>query len=296
MHWTILSARALESRLTIEVMNRRTFLAAAALPAIDLRGAPPAEGKFQLGCVTYNLLQNMDLETVIHTLEATGFAAVELRTGHKHGVEPSIGIDQRAKVRERFRQSKVRLLSYGTTCEFQSPDAAVRQKQIDLGKSFVDLARDTGAIGVKVRPNGFPKDVPHPTTIVRIGLGLRELAEYAQLKGIEIWMEVHGPGTQEPGVAAEILAAAAHPNVGACWNSNPTDVKDGSVKQNFELLRPYIRSVHINELISGYPYREFFRLLRDSGYSRYTLAEVAESKEPDRFMRYYRALWEQLNS
>ena len=32
----------------------------------------------------------MDLETVIHTLEMAGFDAVELRTGHKHGVEPSL--------------------------------------------------------------------------------------------------------------------------------------------------------------------------------------------------------------
>ena len=280
-------------------MNRRSFLATSAglatLP--QLHAAPsPAEGKFQLGCVTYNLLQNMDLDTLIHTLEVTGFAAVELRTGHKHGIEPSIGADERIKVKERFKQSKVRLLSYGSTCEFESPDPAERKKQVEIGKTFVDLARDTGAIAVKVRPNGFPNGVPHATTIRNIGMGIRELAEYAQVKGIEIWMEVHGAGTQEPSVAAEILGTAATPNVGACWNSNPTDVKDGSVKQSFALLGPYIRNCHITELVSGYPYRELFRLLRESGYSRYTLAEVAESKEPERFMRYYKALWEQLNS
>jgi sugar phosphate isomerase/epimerase len=280
-------------------MNRRSFLATSAglatLPQLHA-ASPPAEGKFQLGCVTYNLLQNMDLETIIHTLEVTGFAAVELRTGHKHGIEPSIGADERIKVKERFKQSKVRLLSYGSTCEFESPDPAERKKQVEIGKTFVDLARDTGAIAVKVRPNGFPNGVPHATTIRNIGMGIRELAEYAQVKGIEIWMEVHGAGTQEPSVAAEILGTAATPNVGACWNSNPTDVKDGSVKQSFALLGPYIRNCHITELVSGYPYKEFFRLLRESGYSRYTLAEVAESKEPERFMRYYKALWEQLNS
>ncbi len=157
--------------------------------------------------------------------------------GHKHGVEPSIGPEEHAKVKERFQRSKVRLLSFGSTCEFQSPDPAERKKQIATGKAFVDLARDTGAIAVKVRPNGFPNGVPHGLTIHNIGMGLRELGEYGQLKGIEIWMEVHGTGTMEPGVAAEILAAAANPNVGACWNSNPTDVKDGSVKQSFQLLK-----------------------------------------------------------
>ncbi len=279
-------------------MNRRSFLAGTATVAglARVAASPAPPGQFQLGCVTYNLLQGMDLETLIGALESAGYAAVELRTGHKHGVEPSVSAAVRATVKERFQRSKVRLLSYGTTCEFQSPDPAERRKQIGLGKAFVDLARDTGAIGVKVRPNGFPRDVPQSTTIQTIGVGLRELGDYGQEKGIEIWMEVHGSGTQEPKVAAEILGAAGHKNVGACWNSNPTDVKDGSVKQSFALLQPYLRSAHINELYSAYPWRELFQLMREAGYARYTLAEVAESQEPERFLHYYKALWEQLNA
>jgi sugar phosphate isomerase/epimerase len=281
-------------------MKRRSFLgAAAAIAACDLPAAGPAaaaEPQFQLGCVTYELLKDMDLETLIRTLETVGIGAVELRTGHKHGVEPSLGSAERTSVRDRFQRSKVKLLSYGTTCEFQSPDAAERRKQIDTAKAFVDLARDTGAIGVKVRPNGLPNGVPEETTVRNIGAGLHEVAEYGQSKGIEIWMEVHGRTTQEPRLAARILAAAKHPNVGACWNSNPTDVIDGSVRQSFELLGPYIRSAHINELYSTYPWREFFQLLRASGYKRYTLAEVPESKDPERFLRYYKALWQQLTA
>lgn len=282
-------------------MNRRSFIAgSAALAGGFAPGARQAAGalaagpQFQLGCVTYNLLKDMDVETIIKILETTGYAAVELRTTHKHGVEPSIGPDDRAKVRERFQRSKVRLLSYGTECEFHSPDAAVRQRQVEIGKSFVDLARDTGALGVKVRPNGLPAGVPYATTIQNIGQGLRDLGEYGQSKSVEIWMEIHGTATSEPKTAADILNAANHKNVGACWNSNPSDVKDGSVKQSFDLLRPFIRNVHITDLYSSYPWRELFRLLRESGYNRYTLAEVAESKETERFLRYYSALWQQL--
>ena len=279
-------------------MTRRFFIASsAAISTLQLSPAETArERKFQLGCVTYNLLKDMDLETLIQTLEKTGIAAVELRTGHKHGVEPSLSPAERAKVRERFQRSKVKLLSYGTTCEFQSPDAAERKRQIEIGKSFVDLARDTGALGVKVRPNGMPDGVSYETTIKNIADGLRELGDYAQTKGIEIWMEVHGRRTQEPTTSVEILRTAAHKNVGACWNSNPTDVKDGSVRQSFELLKPYLRNAHINELTNSYPWREFFRLLRESGYNRYTLAEVAESRDPERFLSYYRALWQQLSA
>jgi len=106
-----------------------------------------------LGCVTYNLLKDWDLETILRKLEEAGYEAVELRTEHKHGVERTLTSDQRKQITARFQKSKVRLLSYGSTCEFQSPDAEVRRKQIEIGKQWVDLAHDTGAWGVKVRPN-----------------------------------------------------------------------------------------------------------------------------------------------
>jgi sugar phosphate isomerase/epimerase len=248
-----------------------------------------------LGAVTYNVLKDMDLETVIKTLEATGFEGVELRTGHKHGVEPSISEAERERVKARFARSKVKLLSYGTTCEFQSPDPAERKKQVEIAKQFIVLAHDTDARGVKVRPNGLPNGVPKETTVSNIGASLREIGEHGAGYGVEIWLEVHGGPTQVPDVAAAIMKATNLKNVGLCWNSNPTDVANGSVKASFDLLRPWLKSCHINELVIGYPYRELFALMKRSGYDRWTLCEAQESKEPERFLRYYRALWTELN-
>jgi len=240
----------------------------------------------QLGAVTYNVFKDMDLETLIKTLEAAGYQAVELRTGHKHGVEPGISEAERQRVKDRFERSKVRLVSFGTTCEFQSAEPAERKRQVDLAKQFVTLAHDTNAIGIKVRPNGLARGVPQATTIANIAAGLREVGDFGYVHGVE---------TQVPAMAAEIMRATKHQNVGLCWNSNPPDVANGSVKQSFALLRPWLKSCHINELVSGYPYRELFGLMRQSGYDRWTLCECAESKEPDRFLAYYRALWTELN-
>lgn len=248
-----------------------------------------------LGAVTYNVLKDWDLETIITKLEAAGYEAVELRTGHKHGVEPGLSKAERERVKSRFERSKVRLLSLGSTCEFQSPDPAERQKQIANAKAFIDLAHDTGAWGVKVRPNGIPKGSSIEETVPRVAEGLREAADYGAGRGVEIWMEVHGSVTQNPPVAAAIMNAAKHQNVFLCWNSNPTDVVNGSLKQNFDLLKPWIRNVHINELSSSYPWRELFKLLREAKYDRYTLCEAAESPQPERFLAYYKALWTELN-
>jgi sugar phosphate isomerase/epimerase len=249
----------------------------------------------KLGAVTYNVLKDWDVETIIKNLEAAGFEGVELRTGHKHGVEIALSAGEREKVRKRFERSKIRLVGFGSTCEFHSPDPEVRKKNVEEGKRFIELAHDTGAWGVKVRPNGLPKEVPAETTVQNIGACLRELGDYGAGRGVEIWMEVHGSATSDPRLCAGIMKAARHEQVGLCWNSNPADIVGGSVRQSFQLLRPWLKSAHINELARpAYPWRELFTLMRESKYDRYTLCECAESKEPERFLGYYKALWTEL--
>jgi hypothetical protein len=252
-------------------------------------------GGFKLGTVTYNLAKDWDIPAIIKNCSQTGFEAVELRTTHKHGVEPSLSKDQRIEVRNRFLDTPVRLLSLGSTCEYHSPDIAIVKANIEETKRFVELAHDIGAIGVKVRPNGIPKEVPEEKTLEQIGKSLRECGQQAQGFGIEIWLEVHGRESSIPRRVRRMMEVAGHSNVGICWNSNPEDVETGSVKNSFDLLKPWLRSVHINELWhKEYPWRELFSLLRNAEYNRYTLAEIPETSDPDGLMHYYRALWLEL--
>lgn len=272
------------------------FGVAAVLAARRLSLADPQPAGPHLGAVTYQVLKDYDLETVITLLEKTGYEAVELRTGHKHGVEPSIDAQARVAVKQRFARSTVRLLSYGTECEFHSPDAAVRAHQVEVGKSFVDLAHDTGALGVKVRPNGLPKTVPVETTIAHIAESLDTLAGYARTKGIEIWLEVHGPASSNPQVIERIMKAAHSSNLGICWNCNDTDVTGGTIKPAFDALRPWMKNVHMRDLTDSYPWHELFRLIHASGYNRYMLCEAAPGNpQTERFLKWYKALWTEYN-
>lgn len=281
-------------------VTRRGFMGGAAIGGgAALAAAAPDAARtnppFHLGATTYNVLMDWDLDKIIQTLPSLGFEAVELRTTHKHGVEPSFSREERLAVRKRFEAGKLRLLGYGTVCEFQAVDAAVRRKNVDIAKEWILLARDTGAMAIRVRPNGLPGEVPAETTIQNIAGSLGELGDFGAGHGIEIWMEVHGPQTQNPPISAAIMRATNHQNVGVCWNSNPTDVVNGSVKPSFELLGPYIKNVHITELADEkYPWRELFALLRQAGYSRYTLCEAQASREPERFLRWYKSLWTEL--
>jgi sugar phosphate isomerase/epimerase len=304
-------------------MDRRRFLAASgALAGASVlppqpAGASPSrsetsktpragvdEPRFSLGTVTYNLGANLDLATLLSACRAADFKAVELRTTHAHKVEPALSADARRDVRKQIEDSGVRLWGFGSVCEFHAPDPAVVRKNIDDCRAFCRLAADLGAKGVKVRPNGLPKGVEPARTLDQIGKALQECGKAADEHGVEIWVEVHGGGTSLPENMRTLMDACGHPKVGVCWNSNPTDVKDGSIKAAFDLLKKDIRSCHINELWSPYPWRELFEGLKSIGYDRVTLAEVAGVPEDPaakdkaaaavRFMRYYRALWEAL--
>jgi len=251
----------------------------------------------RLGLVTYNLAKNWDIPTIIRMCSETGFEAVELRTTHAHGVEPSLDEEQRRAVKKAFEDSPIRLLSLGTVCEYHAVEKEEVIRNIEMTKEFIRLAYDVGALGVKVRPNGLQveRGVPVAHTLKQIGYSLRECGDYAEDYGVEVWLEVHGKGTSDLRYIKRIMEITDHKNVGVCWNSNETDVINGSIKETFNLVKKWIRSVHIRELYDKtYPWRELFNLLKISGYNRYCLAEIPESREPNRLMRYYRALFEEL--
>jgi sugar phosphate isomerase/epimerase len=285
--------------------DRRQFLHAAPIAALSVSAARSAEPvrpmkpKFRLGLVTYNVAATWDVPTLLKVCKRVGISPVELRTTHKHGVEPSLSKEERKEVKQRFADAGVEIWGCGSTCEFHSPDRDKVAKQVETCKAFVELVADVGGKGVKVRPNDLPKGVEPAKTLEQIGKALVECGKAAADAGVEIWVEVHGRGTALPPNMKAIMEHCGHPKVGVTWNSNATDLKDGSVAESFKLLAPWVRSCHINDLwkdqTGEYPYRELFRLLKGIDYDRATLIEVGRVwKDADagaEFLRYYKALW-----
>jgi len=249
----------------------------------------------KLGLVTYNIAKEWDTPTIIDRCTLTGFQGVELRTSHAHEIEVSLATQARREVRKQFEDSPIELAGLGSAFEFHSSDKTEVRQNIEGTKACSQLAADVGAPGVKVRPNGLAKGVPVQTTLEQIGLSLRECGASAENLGIQIRLEVHGRETAHLRHIRTIMEVADHDNVFVCWNSNPGEVVNGSIKGNFELAKNWIQLVHINELHRReYPWAELFTLLRTSGYNGYCLAEIPRSSDPECVMNYYRALWEML--
>jgi sugar phosphate isomerase/epimerase len=278
--------------------SRREFLATTAvLPvlSLELAAQPTAAAKargMKVGTVTYNIAKDWDVETIIKNLTEVGMEGVELRTTHKHGVEIGLTPSQRAEVRKRFENSPIKLAGLGTICEYQSPDAAVVRKNVEETKRWCQLARDVGSPAVKVRPNGLPKDVPEDKTLEQIGRALKECGDAARDQGVLIQLEVHGEGTSRlPRIRKMLDHAGNHAAVKVCWNCNPTDLADGGFVSNFKLVRNQIGQVHLRDLYEEYPWRELFRALHDIDFNGFGFAEIPESTDPVRVLKYFRGMF-----
>ncbi|MSR66816.1 MAG: sugar phosphate isomerase/epimerase [Pedosphaera sp.] len=246
----------------------------------------------KLGTVTYNLAKDWDVATIIKNCEEAKFEGVELRTTHAHKVEVNLSKAERAEVKKRFADSKVELMSLGSAFDYHTPDQAKLRRDIEATKEYIVLAQDVGASGVKVRPNGLPKEVTVQKTLEQIGRSLRELGEFAAQHGQQIRVEVHGPGTSSLPHIKTMMDVAAHKSVGVCWNSNATDLDGDGFDHNFDLVKDKIFTVHMRDLyLEDYPFRRLFTRLNGIGYSGYCLAEVADSKDPVRVMKYFRSTW-----
>jgi len=286
--------------------TRRSVLASAAasvlLPtAADsiLAAEPAASVPLRLGLVTYNWGKAWDLQTVIANCAVTGFEGVELRSTHNHGVEITLNKQRRAEIRSRFADCPVELMGLGSACEYHSADASQLRNNILETRAFLQLSHDVGSSGVKVRPNGLPKDVPVEKTIDQIGRSLNEVGKIAADLNQQVRVEVHGRQTSELPVMKAIMDVADHPSVGICWNCNQADLKGDGFQHNFDLVQDRMATVHIHDLRSdSYPWADLFQRLRNvdaPSFTGWTLLE--DGKVPQdivQSMHDNTRLWKQL--
>ncbi|MFK5922210.1 MAG: TIM barrel protein [Verrucomicrobiota bacterium] len=269
--------------------SRRSFIKSSALTALGLSAIAPAlhaaaKGQTKVGLVTYQWGKDWDLPTLIKNCETAGLLGVEPRTTHSHAIEIPLNKTQRAEVKKRFADSPVTCVGLGSDERFDNPDPATLEKAVAQTKAFLDLSRDIGASGVKVKPNSFHKDVDKEKTLEQIGKTFREVAQYGADIGQEVRMEVHGQ-CAAPAIMAQIVQIADHPNAKICWNCNPQDMEGDGFDHNLKLLRKaFGATCHIHELdgtYKEYPYDKLFKNFASTGYNGWCLFETS-TKPADR--------------
>jgi sugar phosphate isomerase/epimerase len=288
-------------------MKRRNFIKTAALSttaaivpiaaqaAIEQQKSKPFvlnTNPLKIGIMTYTIAQDWDIETIIRNLKEANYQTVELRTTHAHKIEVNLTPAERADVKKRFKDSTLEVISLASGFQYHSPDPVELKKNIEGTKEYILLARDVGAVGIRVFGNALPTGVPEEKTEQQIGKALAEVGEFGYNNGVEVRICVHGTKTNKPSVIKKIIDYSQSPHVYVNWNCNPEDTEENGIEYNFNLLKDRIRGVHMHEMwIPEYPYRQLFKLLSGIGYKGYCNAEIDGNSDPVRFLRYYRALF-----
>jgi sugar phosphate isomerase/epimerase len=257
----------------------------------------PLKGeRMAYGLVTYQWGKDWTLDELIANCERAGILGVELRTTHKHGVEPELDEQARMEVARRFADSRLYLVGLGSNERFDHVEPAALQQALEVTKKFIRLSHDVGGSGVKVKPDSFHENVPREKTIEQIGRALNEVAEYGDGFGQQVRLEVHGQCAELPTIKA-ILDVADHPNVYICWNSNPQDLQGGGLEHNFRLVAERMGATcHVRELDSpDYPYQQLVNLLVSIDYDGWVMLESStQPADPVAGLAEQRALFAQM--
>lgn len=270
-------------------LSRRNFLLQTATAGLgmatvgSLGSFYPAGPKMRFGLVTYQWGRDWDLPTLIANCEKSGLWGVELRTQHAHKVESNLSAIERSEVKKRFADSPVTCLGYGSNFEYHSPDPAELAKNIEQTKVYIQLCKDIGATGIKVKPNTLPEGIPKEKTIAQIAASFNEVGKFAQNLGQLVRVEVHGKFTQELPNMKAIFDRVTEPNVKICWNCNPEDLLPPGLEANFDSVKKrFGDTVHVRELNTNeYPYQQLMDLFTKMKYNGWILLE-ARTEPADR--------------
>jgi sugar phosphate isomerase/epimerase len=256
--------------------NISLLTGAAFIPGRLIASGKKVPGEnMKLGLVTYLWAKDWDIPTIIDNCKKSDILGVELRIEHAHGVTLDLNKTERAEVKKQFNDSPVEIIGMGTNEQYDWLDHERLNESIETTKKWLQLSKDIGGTGVKVKPNGFHEEVSKEKTIEQIGKALNELGRYAFDMGQQIRLEVHGRETQLlPNIKA-IMDYVDNRGTTVCWNSNDQDLMGEGLDYNFNLVKNrFGDTCHVRELnIGDYPYQHLMELFVKMDYQGWILLE-----------------------
>jgi sugar phosphate isomerase/epimerase len=279
----------------MSLSSRRDFLQTSAAAAASLLVGSQFEFKKKkrllsfstLGCPDWNFQKIVEF-AVHHT-----YSGIEMR-GLQRQMDLSkcseFSSEHRAGTLALMKEKGLKFVNLGSSATLHFAEGAERQKNIDEGKRFIDLASQINCPYIRVFPNNFPKEQDKTATIDLIIKGLLELGDYAKEANVTVLMETHGDVVKSEDLEV-IMRSSEHPNVGLVWDAcNMWMVTKEAPAAVYQKLKKYIRHTHIKDLImvDG---KAQYRLL---GKGESPIFEVISLLKKDGYKGFYSFEWEKL--
>jgi sugar phosphate isomerase/epimerase len=280
------------------IKNLSAITGAALIPARLLAGPKIIPGaKMNLGLVTYLWAKDWNIPTIINNCSVAGVNGVELRVEHAHNVTLDLSREERREVKKQFAGSPVQIIGMGTNEQYDWPDAQRLKQSIETTKAWLQLSKDIGGSGVKVKPNQFHEGIPKEKTLEQIGRALDELGNHALDMGQQIRLEVHGPGTQQLPNIKRIMDYVDNNGSTVCWNCNEQDLDGEGLEYNFNLVKDRFGDIcHVRELnVGDYPYQKLMDMFVAMDYDGWILLECrTDPSDKVAALKEQRQVWQEM--
>jgi sugar phosphate isomerase/epimerase len=265
-----------------------TLLMATVIPtSFSAKKYKPLLSFSTLGCPDW------DFQKIVAFAAANKYDGIEIRGIQRELYLPKLPVFSKENINTTIQKMKDRHLKFvdlGSSATLHFPEGDERQKNLDEGKRFIDLAQQIACPYIRVYPNNFPKDQDKKATKELIVKGLLELGDYAKGSNVSVLMETHGDVLYIADIA-DIAKASEHEHVGLVWDAyNMWSITKESPATAYEALKKYIKHTHIKDarLINGKA--QFVLLGTGDSY----IFEAIDILVKNKFPGYYSFEWEKL--
>jgi len=244
-----------------------------------------------LGCPAWSF------ERVLAEADRLGYAAIELR-----GIEGDMDLPKRPELSgSRLRGTRrdlealgLRVACLGASARMHEKAPAVRAKQLEEGRRFVDLAHELGVPYVRMFGDAIPKHEPRAEVLLRIVEGFQEMAGRAKAAGVTVLIESHGDFTRSADLEA-VLTRVGSDAFALLWDAHHTFVAgQESPADTYARLGRHVRHTHLKDskpadtdrryvlLGAGeVPVRQQVKVLASAGYAGYYCLEWEKKWHPE---------------
>jgi sugar phosphate isomerase/epimerase len=279
-------------------LGRRTFLsslaASIAAPAILRSQTRPKRLPIAfstLGCPLWSW------KAILESADRLGYAGIELRgiAGEMDLPKvPELQGSRLAETKKDLAALGIVISDLGASSRMHEKDPAVREKQLDEGRRFIDLAQSLSVPYVRMFGDKLPPDEPKEEVMKRIVEGFQQMAAYAKAAGVTVIIESHGDFTHSADLAA-ILKSVGSPHFALLWDAHHTFVAGQEAPADtWKQLGSQVRHTHLKDsvpegterryVLTGtgqVPVKEQVRVLATGGYKGFYCFEWEKKWHPE---------------
>jgi sugar phosphate isomerase/epimerase len=189
----------------------------------------------------------LDLAGMFEVARRYGYDGIEPRldSGHAHGIEVAITVEQRKAIRGQVDASGIALACLATSLTYADP--AKTADMIRQTIERIDLAGDLGVPAIRVFGGRIPEGVTRDQAVDLLVRSLAEAADHAKQRGVTVCIETHDDWCDPANIAA-VLQRINHASIAANWDiMHPVRSANVSMDTAFQVLKPWIRHLHIHD-------------------------------------------------